>query len=381
MEMTGKERIVAAIRGREVDRLPWCPFFTYWWDAQSEARQKAGQPAFYREIGADALLRGPTTAFTASDLLGLAEVPLGSSYNLKDDLPGATITRTADAGHKYVSWETPVGRLEATLTFSPQGGTWFVTGHPIRKKEDYKTLQWLVERMRIRPFYGEVHAQIDELGEDGLVAPLVSPFLKTPFQSLVEHFVGTVKLCYDVFDFPELVEETIAVMGAKAREAVRISAESRAEAFISWEDSSTTNLSPELFRKYVAPEIDAWGAILHSAGKMLLHHACGHVEALLPIIAREQIDAVESVSPPPTGNIEIWDAQELLEDRVGLIGGIEPVKFQRYQGRQFEDYVREILERTARRHYLLANSDSCPPAVKEENFRMVSRLVRQYPLR
>ena len=376
--MTSKERIVAAIRGREVDRLPWCPFFTYWWDTQPAERQQAGQPAFYREIGADALLRGPTTAFTASDVLGLAEVPLGASYNLKDDLPGCTITRTGDGGHKYVSWETPVGRLHVTLTYSRQGDTWFVTGHPLKTKEDYKILRWLVEHMRIRPYFEEAHAQIDDLGEDGLVAPLVSPFLKSPFQSLIEHFAGTEKLCYDVFDFPEVVEETIAVMGEKAREAVRISVESRAEAFITWEDSSTTNLSPELFRKYVAPEIDAWGRIVHSAGKMLIHHACGHVAALLPIIAGEQIDAVESVSPPPTGNIEIWDAQELLEDRVGLIGGIEPVKLQTYHGERFERYVREILERTAGRHFVLANSDSCPPAVNEESFRMVSKLVREH---
>lgn len=379
--MTSKERIVAAIRGQEVDRLPWCPFFTYWWDAQPESRQKAGQPAFCREIGADALLRGPTTAFTASDVLGLAEVPLGSSYNLKDDLPGCAVWRTYDERHKFVAWETPVGRLEATLTFSPQGGTWFVSGHPVKTKEDYKTLQWLVERMRIRPFYQEVHAQIDELGEDGLVVPLVSPFLKSPFQSLIEHFVGTEKLCYDVYDFPQLVEQTIALMGERAREAVRLSAESRAEAFISWEDSSTTNLSPAWFRKYVAPEIDEWGRILHAAGKMLIHHACGHVAALLPTIAGERIDAVESVSPPPTGDIEIWDAQELLGGRIGLIGGIEPVKFQRYQGRQFEDYVREILAKTAGRRFLLANSDSCPPAVSEENFRAVGRLVREHKVR
>jgi uroporphyrinogen-III decarboxylase len=380
--MTPKERIVAGIRGQEVDRLPWCPFFTYWWDAQPEQRQKEGQPAFYREIGADALLRGPTTAFTSTDLLGMAEVPLGASYNLKDDLPAGTISRRTDGGqHKYVSWETPVGKLEVTLTYSPQGGTWFVTRHPVRRKEDYRTLQWLVEHMRILPYFSEVHAQIDELGEDGLVAPLVSPFLKSPFQSLLEHFVGTEKLCYDLADFPETVEETLAVMGRKAREAVRISAQSRAEAFITWEDSSTTNLSPEMFRKYVAPELDAWGRILHSAGKMLIHHACGHVRALLPIIAGEQIDAVESVSPPPTGNIEIWDAQVILEDRVGLIGGIEPVKLQTFQGKRFESYIREILEKTAGRHFILANSDSCPPAVTEENFRTVGRLVREHPVR
>jgi hypothetical protein len=36
---------------------------------------------------------------------------------------------------------------------------------------------------------------------------------------------------------------------------------------------------------------------------------------------------------------------------------------------------------TAGRHFILANSDSCPPAVTEENFRTVSRLVREQPVR
>ena len=264
-----------------------------------------------------------------------------------------------------------------TLTHSPRGNTWFVTQHQVRSQEDYKILRYMVERMKILPFFAPVTAQLEELGEDGLTLPVVSPFLKTPFQSFVEHFVGIERLIYDLNDFPGTVEETLAVMSERAREAVRIAAESPAEIFISWEDSSTTSVSPAIFTKYIAPEISAWGEILRKAGKMLVHHACGHVRELLPIMAGETVTAVESISPPPTGNIQIWDAQKLLEDRVALIGGIEPVMFASLQGKAFEDYIRQILQKTSRRRFILANSDSCPPEVAEEKFSVVSALVRE----
>ena len=376
-EMTSRERLLAALRGQEVDRLPWSPFLTYWWDAQSEERQKRGQIEYCREIGADALLRGANSTIACSDVLGLREVPLGEFYNYHDDLPGCTIRRTSDGKRKYVLFETPVGELSMTLTHSPAGNTWFVTEHQIRTKEDYKILQYMVEHMKIDACYEPVNKQLEELGNQGLTVPVVSPFLKTPFQSFVEHFVGIEKLIYDLNDFPETVEETLAVMSEKARTGVRIAANSGAEIFISWEDSSTTSVSPDLFSKYIVPEINAWGTILHDAKKMLVHHACGHVKEILPLIAQENVDAAESISPPPTGNLEIWDAQKIIGGRMALIGGIEPVKLATYEGAEFDKYIREILQKMDHRSYILANSDSCPPSVSEEKFLKITKMVRE----
>jgi hypothetical protein len=113
--------------------------------------------------------------------------------------------------------------------------------------------------MQIKPNYDVVQREIDEVGEDGLSVPLISPFLKTPFQSLIEHYIGNEQLIYHLADFPEEVEETLAVMSAKAMQAVHISVDSPAQAFITWEDSSTTNVSPALFARYIAPEINRWG--------------------------------------------------------------------------------------------------------------------------
>lgn len=376
MEMTSRERLLAALQGKAVDRLPWSPFLAYWWECQPPEVQERGQISFLREIGADALLRGFITAFTYSDVQGNSEYP-----SFSEPIPGVEFHREEKGYLWRNEFTTPVGKLVSTAQRSPVGNTRFIVEHPVKSKEDYKILRYIVERMQIKPDYAIVQHEIDEVGEDGLSVPLISPFGKTPFQALIEHYVGTEQLVYDLADFPEEVEETLAVMSEKAMQAVRISVDSPAQAFISWEDSSTTNVSPTMFARYIAPELNRWGEVIHGARKLLLHHACGHVRALLPIMADESVDAIESISPPPTGNVEIWDARKAMGPGMGLIGGIEPVNFLNLDLPQLRDYVENLIEQMGLHRYILANSDSCPPGVTLEKFRLVSQLVREDPIR
>ena len=75
MSMTSHERLLAALRGQETDRMPWSPFLAYWWEDQPQAVQDRGQIWFLKEIGADALLRGFKTPFANSDACGIEKYP------------------------------------------------------------------------------------------------------------------------------------------------------------------------------------------------------------------------------------------------------------------------------------------------------------------
>jgi uroporphyrinogen-III decarboxylase len=366
--MSTRERLLAAIRGEDVDRLPWSPFLAYWWEAQLPTFQEMGQPWFFKEIGADTLLRGFGTPFQAD-------------YN--NPSAGCTVTETHSGDLVRTEYHTRVGTLTATQCHSPVGNTLFLVEHPVKTREDFLILAYLVEHMRIWPDYQAVQEAIDALGEDGLLVSLTGLFGKTPFQSLVETWVGTEELIFALADYPETVEEALAVMSEKAFEAVRIAVDSPAEAFISWEDSSTQNISPKMFARYIAPDLTRWGQEFHAAGKLFLHHACGHLRGLLPHIAVEEIDMLESISPPPTGNIEIWDARSVLPDRIGVIGGIEPVRFLTLDLNALSLYVEELLDRVQRgpnrlRRYILANSDSCPPGVSVEKLKRVTEIARSW---
>lgn len=276
------------------------------------------------------------------------------------------------------TFTTKIGSLTEIRTYSPAGNTWFLTGHPVKTEEDFKILQYMMENTVITENLTGFEEGFAAMGEDAVTAPSIGLNQKTAFQAMVEHWCGTEQLVYALYDYPEVVEECLDVIREKNMETVRISLQSSAEVFNFFEDSSTTNISPAMFEEYTAPEINAWGKAIHAEGKLLMHHACGHLKGLLPKIAETEIDILESISPPPTGNVDIAECAERLPEHVALIGGIEPTFFRNCTMDELENRVKELLTAMEGKRYVLANSDSCPPGVAYEKFLLVSELVRKY---
>ena len=65
----------------------------------------------------------------------------------------------------------------------------------------------------------------------------------------------------------------------------------------------------------------------------------------------------------------------VLDKKVALVGGIEPTKFENLQGKEFEEYVKVLIKNMENSKFILANSDSCPPNVTMENYKMVSKII------
>ncbi len=358
--MRPKERLLAAITGKNPDRVPWSPFLAYYWDFVDEQTRQGGEYAFLKKIGADPLLRGSHTLFN----------PVRKHCD---------VTQKQEGKYRLTIYETPVGRLEEVHTFAPSSNTWFLTRHPVSCENDVKILQYIYENTEIAPNLSAFEKDWKTYGDDALLLPVIGTELKTAMQSLVEHWFGTVELVYGLEDYPAAIEECLGVMRRRNLETVRISAGSSAECFLFYEDSSTTNLSPALFERYTLPEIAEWSRLLHRNNKLLIHHACGHIRDLLRLMANSGIDAIESIAPPPTGNVSISDAFAALPDSVALIGGIEPTILLNSTMEELKAYTVNLLCSAAGHRYVLANSDSCPPHVEEDKFRMISSLVRNFP--
>ena len=358
-DMTPRTRILNAIAGKETDKRPFCPFLAYYWEALPASVRKHGQFAYMQELGADPLLRG----------FHRLSSPVFNQ---------CTIAQQEDADTRCVTYDTPVGKLITRYRHSSDGDTWFLTDHPVTGEEDFKVLAYLYTHMTLKYEPEAAEAERQRIGDQGVLLPTVGAMEKTAFQSLVEHWCGTQALVYALYDFPEVVEETLEIMRIRDRESVENAVKSGADGFIFWEDSSTTNISPAMHEKYVLPEINEWGDIIHAHGKLLVHHACGHVRDLMPLISREHIDALESLSPPPTGNITLADARKALNFSIAIIGGIEPTVLLGSSMEALEAYVLEALRDTKGTRYVAANADSCPPGVTEEKFKKIAQLVHAY---
>ena len=120
-EISAKERILGAMKGTPIDRVPWSPFLTYYWEHQPQSVRDKGQFAYLKEIGADPLLRGSAQCFTIRH----------RNCNIRQESNG-NISRTY--------YETPVGTIFEEYTYVTSANTRFLTNHPVEDVDDLKKL-------------------------------------------------------------------------------------------------------------------------------------------------------------------------------------------------------------------------------------------------
>ena len=275
---------------------------------------------------------------------------------------------------------TPVGMLRSGRIASDSGNTSFIVEHPLKTEEDFKTQLWIEEHTTyayndegVKSHFGK-----DGWGQAGLTIGMLVPRGKTAYQIMIEHNVGTEELNYALADYPETVEALWQAMMQNNLDAARLSAECpELDYFLTWEDSSTQNYSPTQYRKYIMPEITAYCDILAANGKYYIQHACGHVKELLQPMMECGVFAVESLSAAPTGNVEVGEARAQIGAGMGIIGGIEPVHFLDLSITELEAYVEQILAEGAGGPFVLANSDSCPPGVTVEKYKLVADVLKR----
>jgi hypothetical protein len=357
--MTPRERLLAAIHGEETDRPAFSPFLAYYWESLPSAVQEKGALEYLESMGADPLLRGH-----------------GCAWEVRT--PGSTVVETEHGGKRRQTIANAKGELTMEWTHVAAADTWFLTTHPVKTVADLETMRAHFDAMEVVPAREALDAELAELGERALALPLVGIESKSCFQSMIEHWVGTEELTYLLYDEPEEVEATLQAMQRRAFETVEIAAGTRADGFIFWDDTSTTNQSPAFYDRYVVPEVTRWAGCLAASGKFLVQHACGHLRDLLPAMARQGIAAVESLSPPPTGNVTVREALALLPREIALIGGLEPTFLLYEPVEAVLDEVDRLLEMNRGRRFVLANSDSCPPGVSYDKFTAIVERVRDF---
>ena len=359
MDFTPKRRLLAAIKGQEVDHVPFAPILAYYFDFLPEDIRQKGDLAYLIEMGADPLLRGSPQAYS---------------------IGGREITRSENitGNQKVVARSFRGGALTSVYTYSQTAKSWFLTKHPVETPDDLKLFIEFLRKTEILPEIDKANESVRKLGEQGLHLAILGMDLKSSFQGLLENWIGTENLVYFCMDHPDLINEALRLMRELNLKTVGFTAESEAAACLSFEDSSTTNVSPAMYREYIMPEISEWCKILDQAGKPFVQHACGHVKKLLPMFAEQKITAVESISPPPTGNVTIAEAAEVLPKDISIIGGIEPVQFLNDPIDKLLKYIEDLLIINNGRGFVLSNSDSCPPFVEYDKFRAIAQFVKSH---
>lgn len=377
--MTPRERILAALNFQSVDRIPFVPLiepFTLM-DMPEEIKGKTLGGGFDplrsaragKALGCDMILRHVRVTrdsrFNAPHLqsLGCFEAPVQAKLDFKDDILVETLT-------------TPVGTISGHWRFTDRVGSIpHSIRHCVTNHEEMKIFHYAVEHLAKAPpppdpdEFFKVEAAV---GEDGLSTASIS---NSPLQFLIEMAWGLENTYYLLQDYPDEVEDILENLHQSLLNQVRAMADSPARVIIQYENTSSTLLSPTIFRKYCLPYMNEYADILEGAGKIYLIHMCGKIRSFQEDIAGAKFHGVIDIAPPPTGDFPLDTAVESLPGKI-VVGGVDPTTFISEDRDFVQSEVSGLIDRIKPfKGVMLGSADVTPRGARVENFRLIRELI------
>ena len=356
--MSGKERIMAVLEGRKADRVSWAPLIDPYFTTSLPEQNlpEMDEIDALRYIGADIILRHVPTYLEVFD----------DTVKWIDSEHDGTQRRTAS---------TPVGDI--SIEHKRNGKTLFETKHFVETIEDLRVMKYVLEHMSYKENFDAFLPVAERIGDDG-IATVSVPL--TPLQKLLQFDAGIANFTYLFFDYEDEVRDFLDVAHKKNLEAYRLvaSAPEHIKVAISYEDTSTTVMSPAWFEEFCVDHLNEYADILHGGNKIFIAHMCGKLTGMLDSLKKCRFDGIDSVCPPTTGDLEAIDALSALPGKF-IIGGIEPPALQRMSVDETYAYAKKVLDACSAEsgRLILCTGDATPYATPVENLKVIAELVKE----
>jgi hypothetical protein len=327
--------------------LPWLVDLTYWHSAQ----QTRGT--------LDARYRGEEGLVRLHEDLG-CEVYYDYAYGPWDARYETAEITTSEQGHRRVcTWRCSRGSLTQEWRYLPESFCWASLDHPVRQASDLAILREIIDGRRWAPNYARYLDRQAALGERGMPCALLP---RAPLAAMIAEWAGVAAMTFLIADAPAEFEETLACLRADLDRGLAVAEQSPAPLVHFGDNLSAANVAG-YFARYLRDDYVKAAARLHRAGKFVAVHLDGVMRGLLDQLAATGVDAIESLTPKPVGDLEIEELRPIAGNRVILWGGLPGAMFtppftQADIDRQVAR-IRESFEERGR--FIVGSADQIPP--------------------
>ena len=370
--MTQRERILAAMRGQPVDRIPWAPRWDLWYKA---AKIDGRLPAKYQDWDFFDVMRD----------LGMGiKGNAGPLYHSK--MSGIEVRTRTQGDERFTEYITPVGTVSTRFQTSPvleeQGVRGLELGHMIESAGDYGPVLYMIEHTELTPAHEAFAAYRDSIGEDGLA---MANALDSPIHRIMREFTGYENFYYQLNDHPTQIEELLALLNHQGEQVLRFATESPAEVIRHDGNYDAQLTPPPIYREYFLPWFQHFTDTLHRVGKLVCTHTDGHNDGLMELILDSRFDVAEAFTPPPMTNIGVADARAAWGSRIAIWGGLASTMLSiSISDEEFEAHVHQVLAEAAPGDgFILGTGDNVPTDSSLERIQRITEMVQElgkYPV-
>jgi uroporphyrinogen decarboxylase len=362
--MTSRERLLAAIRHEEPDRVPVGPRVWVWLQEQYGSFAWPYEVRAGREFDFDPMiyLPGPYPNYV-HQLQSSYEHLRGVQVDLHiERYPGYTVLKR--------TIHTPAGRLSDELV-QPRPHTGYGadpnphwTERLVKEPADLASLAFLLPEPEPQAYLDLVAIQ-GEIGERGLAHVYIN--------SAIDHGGGWVLDLEDLMvasvQQPAFVRALFDIFHQHSLAQTRCALEAGMQAvFVPWYFASlSTGWSPRFYQSFILPLVREHVSLVHSLGGIYHYYDDGRCRTILPWLAEAGVDVVSTVPPPPIGDVDLAAAKQRVGDRLCLKGNIDIINV-------IKDGTPDLIDEQVRRAicdaapgggFILGTSDSireAPPA-------------------
>ena len=358
--MTSKERWLAAVQSQPVDRVPFWPKVGGAYIAcQSDPFRRMSTSELHEWIGSDQHVGGPTCVRTIREK--------------------TSVEQTEEDGIRTTVFRTSAGTLTSVEGFDPVSQSWHPKEFPVKSIGDIEAMSLVYSDVRCefdRDQLERANAVIRDLDGSGIATTSLGI---SPLMDWIQHIAGIENGLLFLADHRESVETLFGHMHrVLCRRAEIIADRSPYPIVYSVENTSTTLISPELYRRYCHRHLVEYGRIISQAGKFHALHMCGHLKVLLPDIARLPAAGIEAFTSPPVGNTSLLDGRTDCPDKC-LIGGTSAVLWLETADTIIETIERDLAPLPHRRGIVITSAGVMPPGCRPETIRKVAEWLRDCP--
>lgn len=391
--MNHRDRMLAAIRGKPTDQIPWAPRMDLWQIAQSSRgtlpERFQGMNTVEIAVELDVACHCVQGDFTQPGGGDPSLVGIGQG-NHKDfayrvelnDFPVEFDHATGDSKTRI---KTPAGDITThifrSLEMARDGISLpYYKSYAIESVRDFEAIAQIFEHLEVIPTPENFDAYKNRLGEQG-IAVARGPTGASPLHLMLRDLMAMDQFFYLWHDEQNAMQELSERMTPFYHRVLEVLSESDAE-IVFWGANYDQDLTwPPFFEAEIVPWLKTASDKLHSVNKMLLTHTDGENKGILRYYESCGFDIAESVCTQPMTLCSLNEIRQGVGPKATVWGGIPSVTLldDSMNDKDFNDYMDALFASLGTgERLILGVSDNVPPDANLDRLEDIKRRVEAF---
>ena len=137
-----------------------------------------------------------------------------------------------------------------------------------------------------------------------------------PILTRLVDYAGLANFSLHLVEYPDELQELYEALRVNFHRIVEIAAGGPGHYLNVIENFTADTLGPRRYKQFLLPVYEETFNTLHQAGKIVGCHYDGKIKAVKDLVAGSPIDLIESLTPPPEGDMTLAEARAVWPDKL-----------------------------------------------------------------